>query len=168
MNAVTSKPKYLALAMTGLSIVVMLGLATPREAIAQSRAALVRDVDTPALQPFRAQAAVSLVALNTQQLVTTVPAGKRLVIEYISWNATNAGSAQIVFAALRSGQFGAVQQNFQIAAPHVSVTSGLTLQDGSMPVRVYFEAGEEVWASVSGNNTGSNLSMQLQGYIITP
>jgi hypothetical protein len=168
MNAVTSKSKHLLLAMTGLSIVVMLGLATPREAIAQSRAALVRDVDTPALQPFRAQSSFSLIAVNTQQLVTTVPAGKRLVIEYISWNAANTGSTQVVFAALRSSQFGAVQQNFQINPPHASATPGFTLQDGSIPVRVYFEAGEEVWASVSGNSPGPTISMQLQGYIITP
>jgi hypothetical protein len=168
MNAVTSKSKHLVLATTGLSIVIMLGLVAPREAVAQTRAALVRDIDTPALQPFRSQTSFSLTALNTQLLVTTVPAGKRLVLEYISWNATNVGSAQIVFASLRSSQFGAVQQNFQINPPHISVTPGFTLQDGTMPVRVYFEAGEEVWASVSGTAAGSSITMQLQGFIITP
>jgi hypothetical protein len=168
MNAVTSKSNHLALALIGLSVAGALGLSIPCVAEAQTRAALVRDVDTPALQPFRMQTTYILTALNTQQLVTTVPAGKRLVIEYISWNASNTGSTQIVFAALRSAQFGAIQQNFQINSPHISVTPGFTLQDGTMPVRVYFEAGEEVWATVSGNNTGSNISINLQGYIITP
>jgi hypothetical protein len=168
MNAGTSKPNHLARALIGLSVAATLGLAIPCEAVAQSRAALVRDVDTPALQPFRAQAGLSLNALNTQQLVTTVPAGKRLVVEYVSWNASNSGSAQIVFAALRSAQFGAIQQYFQVNSPHASATPGFTLQDGSMPVRVYFEAGEEVWLTVSSNTTGSNVSISLQGFLVTP
>src|SRR5258708_30270651 len=51
---------------------------------AQVRAALVRDVDNPALAPFSGTVRFSFSGLNTQALLTTVPAGKRLVVEHVS------------------------------------------------------------------------------------
>jgi hypothetical protein len=44
----------------------------------------IQDVNAPGLQPFRATSEFTINALNSQKLVTTVPAGKRLVIEYLS------------------------------------------------------------------------------------
>ncbi len=52
---------------------------------AQVRAALVRDADNPALAPFSGVVGFSFNALNTQGLLTTVPAGKRLVVENVSY-----------------------------------------------------------------------------------
>src|SRR5882724_9079818 len=113
--------------------------------LAQVRAALVRDSDNPALAPFSGVASFNFSALNTQALITTVPAGKRLVIEHVSFVSGGASSNQLVYAGLRNSQFGAVVLVLPINAPHLSVTPGLTLQDNSLPVRAYFEAGQDVW-----------------------
>ncbi len=138
-------------------------------ALAQVRAALVRNVDTPALQPFRGIVDYNFTSLNDQRLITTVPAGKRLAIENISWNAGNPSSQQIVFAGLRTSQFGLFVQHIEINPPHTAATSGLVLQDGSSNVTLYFEPGEEVWisASKSSGAASANLHVNMHSYFVT-
>jgi hypothetical protein len=135
---------------------------------AQVRAALVRDTDNPALAPFSGQVSFSFSALNTQALLTTVPAGKRLVIEHVSFVSGGQSSSQLVYASLRSAQFGTVVLVLPITAPHASVTPGLTLQDGSLPVKAYFDAGQDVWVSASYTGGTRDLTMYLSGYYVTP
>jgi hypothetical protein len=135
---------------------------------AQVRAALVRDADNPALAPFTASASFNFNALNTQALVTTVPAGKRLVIEHVSFVSGGQSSNQVVYAGLRSAQFGTVVLVLPINAPHVSVTPGLTLQDGALPVKAYFDSGQDVWVSASYTGGTRDFTMYLSGYYITP
>ena len=150
-------------------VAAVIGVCAISESIAQTRPALVRDVDTPALQPFRASLELTLAALNTQALVTAVPAGKRLVIENLSWNSGTATGTQLVFAALRLNQFGATQQIFQINPQHASASTSFLLQDGAQRVKLYFEAGEEVWLSATKNNGGTaTINVAVQGYYITP
>ena len=152
------------LALAGVVNVVSPG------AIAQVRAALVRDVDNPALQPFRGNLGYTLNSINQQALVTTVPAGKRLVIEHISWIGTGSpgSGTQIIFGSLRTSEFGAIVEHLQINPPHLSATSSLSLQDGSQSGPVYFEPGEEVWLSVSKSNGGfADIRVNLYGYYIT-
>jgi len=136
-------------------------------AIAQVRAALVRDVDAPTLQPFHAGIEYDLCCINDQRLVTTVPAGKRLVIEHFSWRTVTDVGQQFVFAGLRVGTFGPFRESVQINPPHASVISSARLQDGSQPTRVYFDAGEEVWvsASVSGG-TDKSFRIDVHGYFV--
>jgi len=129
---------------------------------------LVRDSDNPALAPFSGVVSFSFSALNTQGLLTTVPAGKRLVIENVSFVSGGSSSNQVVYAALRNSQFGTVVLVLPINAPHLSVTPGLTLQDNSLPVKAYFEAGQDVWVSASYTGGTRDFTMYLTGYYITP
>ncbi len=78
------------------ALAVLAGMFAAPHAIAQIRAALIRDSDNPALQPV----VVSLT--STFQ----IPAGKRLIIEYVSWSGTkNFGSvAAAGITAVTSGQ----------------------------------------------------------------
>lgn len=156
-----------ALALLGVVGVVGAWFAKP--VVAQVRAALVRDVDAPALSPFRATVNYQLCCLNDQRLLTTVPAGKRLVIEHISYLSFGPTGDQLVYAALRAGQFGPVHLVMGVNPLHASASSSFTIQDASQPVRAYFEAGEEVWVSAS-HNTGGNRQFELHvaGYYVTP
>ena len=78
------------------ALVVLTGMFTAPHAIAQIRAALIRDSDNPAFQP------VVISLTSTFQ----VPAGKRLIIEYVSWSGTqNLGFvAAAGITAVTSGQ----------------------------------------------------------------
>lgn len=137
--------------------------------LAQVRAALVRDVDTPSLSPFRAGLSFGFTSINEQRLLTTVPAGKRLVIEHVSyWGYLPTGKS-FVFAALRTGQVGPLAVILEIHPPHESATPEFTIQDGSFPVKAYFDAGDEVWISASKNGgAGGNFEVRVQGHLITP
>jgi hypothetical protein len=161
--------KYLSVSVVLILTAAIVAAIFAKPVVAQVRAALVRDIDTPALAPFRASVDFSLGALNDQRLLTTVPAGKRLVIEYISYWSYGPTTDQLVFGTLRSGEFGPFEQMIQINPPHASAASTLFIQDASLPVKVYFEAGEEVWVSVSHNTNGARqFQMIANGYYVTP
>ncbi len=137
---------------------------------AQVRAALVRDVDNPALAPFRADVNFSFLAIGDQFFLTTVPTGKRLVIEHISYGTSGPTSEQLIFAALRTGQFGPVRERLEIHPVHASADSGFFLQDASLPVKLYFEPGEEIWVAVSKSAGFATRQFEIhaEGYYVTP
>ena len=74
------KNKLLTMAGT-LVLLAGLGHYFAKPLLAQVRAALVRDSDNPALQPV-------MFAIGDNPQTFRVPAGKRLVIEYVSWRGT--------------------------------------------------------------------------------
>ncbi len=163
------KAKVYAALIAVLAAAILVGmLAQP--VWAQVRAALVRDVDTPALAPFQASVDYNFTFINDQRLLTTVPAGKRLVIEYISFWSGGPTDDQLVFGALRNGQLGPITVVLEIHPPHPSALSSThTIQDGSQPVKAYFEPGEQVWVSASHNTNGSrSLYLRAIGHYITP
>jgi len=152
-----------------VAAVATLGHFFAQPVLAQVRAALVRDVDNPALAPFTLDTTFSLTAVNSQQLLVTVPAGKRLVIENISYVSAGGASDQLVYGSLRNGEFGPIVVLLGINPPHASVTSGLTLQDGSQQSKAYFDSGQDVWASASHlSGSSRTIEVALSGYWITP
>jgi hypothetical protein len=161
--------RHIGAAIVLIAVTAVGGLIIQEPLMAQVRAALVRDADNPDLAPFRGGANFALTTLNTQQLLTTVPAGKRLVIDYISYWTFGPNGDELVFAALRAGQFGPLQVLLEINPPHASASSGLNIQDGTQAVRAYFEAGEEVWVSAS-HNTGvtRQFEVRVHGHYVTP
>ena len=72
---------------------------------AQVKAALVQNVDEPARAPFQASVTLSWTGTNFASIA--IPAGKRLVIDYVSFN-------------------GAAQTNGAYIQPYVVINSGLT------------------------------------------
>jgi hypothetical protein len=152
-----------------VTVAAIMGSMLAEPVWAQVRAALVRDVDSPALAPVTLRADFTFTALNNQALLTTVPAGKRLVIDHATYNSAGATSDELIFLAVRSPQFGPIRLYLEINGPHVSASSGFTIQDGSQPVKAYFEAGEEVWLTASHNTGGARtLSVVLAGHYVTP
>jgi hypothetical protein len=127
----------------------------------------VRDVDSPALQPFRTSLNMSVTALNQQGLLGTVPAGKRLVLEHVSWGASMASGQQFVFAAIRVGEFGPLAERLEIHPPHVSLSSSFNFQEGATPTRQYFEAGDELWVAIPVTSaTSARFEIIVSGHLI--
>lgn len=158
----------LGLAAAVLSVVAIVGSMAVEPVWAQVRAALVRDVDAPALAPVTLRREFSFTTINNQFLLTTVPAGKRLVIDHVNYFSGGVNTGELVFLGLRTAEFGPIVLYAEINRPHVSASSGLTIQDGSHPAKAYFEAGQEVWLSAS-RSTGADrtLSAVFTGYYVT-
>src|SRR4051812_36617012 len=79
------KTKKTILSVAAMAAVLTVGMmAGPRHAFANIiSATFTRDADAPARQPFQASV---LLALNEPALQTiAIPAGKRLVVEYVSF-----------------------------------------------------------------------------------
>jgi hypothetical protein len=75
-----------------LATLAILGHYYSKPLIAQVRAALVRDSDNPALQPVM----IGLSAGGGFPQSFHVPAGKRFVIEYMSWRASGGVNAGLI------------------------------------------------------------------------
>ena len=75
----------------------------------------------------------------------------------------------MVFGSLRNGQFGPNAVIVEVHPPHPSADPALSIQDASQPVKAYFEAGEQIWVSIS-HNTGSSREAEVRasGYLVTP
>jgi hypothetical protein len=167
--------KNLAWVALGLSaLLLMAGAVTTVPALAQAvRAALVRDVDNPALDPVRTPLLVSLQPNEGVKVVDglIVPAGKRLVIENASiWTFTT-GSDRITGVWLRP------KVNSQIvyilldpaANEFRQILGNSTVAAYNRPLKVYFNPGEQLTAEVyaDGNSGFKNANIYLQGHYVT-
>src|SRR5262249_36263003 len=97
------KKTCFVLALVVIVVVAILGGVFAKPVLAQVKAALVRDADNPALAPFRGRVDFDLAATNDSRKMTTVPAGKRLVIEYVSWNSFTSTGDELIFGGLMNG-----------------------------------------------------------------
>jgi hypothetical protein len=73
--------KQIAAAAVTAAVLTLGSLSGPRKLMAQVRAALVQDVDSPGHAPF--QASVTINVNNFNFTPVTIPAGKRLVVDHI-------------------------------------------------------------------------------------
>lgn len=160
--------KHLAVWAAFLCLSAIIGGTLAKPLWAQVRATLVRDIDTPALAPFRATVDYPLCCINDQRKVITVPAGKRLVLEHMSYYSSGQTGDELIFVAVRHGQFGPLVATLDVHPAHVSAASGFVIQEASSLVKAYFEPGDEVWVSVShSSGAARNVQMQINGYYVT-
>src|SRR5215510_5120442 len=76
------KKSLSALAVT-VAVLTVASLSGPKQLLAQAaRAALMKDVDQPARQPFQTTVSVNL--NNFGYTTVPIPAGKRLVVEFVA------------------------------------------------------------------------------------
>lgn len=136
------------------------------------KAALIRDVDNAALQPFRAHIGVYLGQSEGSKTVDgpTVPAGKRLVIENVSvWGVTT-GADTITGVWL---SVPGTTPNFVLLDPTTaerkpSGGAGSIVAYNRL-VKLYFSPGELIQAEVfvSGTEGGSRqVNIYLHGYLV--
>ena len=159
--------KRFGLGAAALSVLAILGSMVAEPVWAQVRAAMVRDVDAPALAPVTFRASFSFSFINQQALLTTVPAGKRLVIDNVSYFSSGANEGQLILLGLRNGEFGPFMLYSPINPPHKSALSSLSIQDGSFPTTAYFEAGQQVWLSASRSGSARDLDAVVTGHYVT-
>lgn len=160
--------------LVSVAAVTALGAAlTAPPAFAQTRPALVRDADNPALQPFRALINVNLGASETIKVVDgpTVPAGKRLVIENVSMWIFTSASADIATGVWLTVP-GSSPATFFLADP-TSAERKLLAGGGSVTaynrqVRLYYNAGEVIQANVFFDGTAGTkiANYYLNGYLV--
>ena len=173
--------KKLAVGTVGL--IALLGLVTigGREAIAQIRAALVKNVDEPGRTPYKTISGIlpgsgcfsgdcanftgsSQVA---QWDLPPVPAGKRLVVEMVSGGLTD-GTSRTILVELRNGKGGIIYDNLKwlFGGPYGLGTS-FNSTVFSQKLFATFEPGEVPTFRVSATpNLGGYFVIKLEGYLI--
>jgi hypothetical protein len=154
---------------TLLLAVGFIGVLTTGEAMAVTRPAIVRDADNGALEPFRVRIEIAISSLTQSVDLVTVPAGKRLVIEHVSWSASVPTGQQIIFAGLND-QNGNMIAFLNIPVPIVSLSPSFQVQTSSESVKIYLNPGEVVRFSSSITSyqpVTPNLQVVVHGYYVT-
>ena len=146
--------------------------ASAMPALAQTRPALVRDVDNGDLSPVRLTISVSINSTDTygERDGITVPAGKRLVIDNVSiWAFTSSAADKItgVWLSVKPGS------NYLLLDPAANevraISGGASIAAYNRPVKAYYEAGETLYAQVFADGTTSSkiVNIYLQGHYVT-
>jgi hypothetical protein len=136
---------------------------------AQTRPALVRDVDNGALQPFRDRISISAAAGETSKTVNgpVIPAGKRLVIENVSVWATTPLDVEITGVWLEV----AGVSTFAMMDPNSTERrdiGGAAVSAYNRPVKLYYNPGETIQAQVffKGTSGAKVVNIYLNGYYV--
>jgi hypothetical protein len=125
----------------------------------------------PVLQPFQHDSVITTPAgLLGGNDTFTVPAGKRLVIEFVSFRATWPAGQQttLAFIGVCNSGGGVCPTNFFVPAIAQGPDfGGGALFTGSSPTRLYADAGTDVTVAIRRNaTTGTGLaSVAVSGYL---
>ncbi len=150
---------------------VALALAPASFAFAQPKPALVKDVDQPARSMYQETVAVtsSCIGQSTCELsFATVPAGKRLVVQWINVFyplASTSGDSDVKLYSILGVQPQGTTFFFQ-PAPNAGTTGLRTVNGG---VLMYVDAGAFPFVFVTAENTTFNGSVlaTLSGYYVS-
>jgi hypothetical protein len=163
------------LVLRGLALAVLAvgTLIVVAPAGAQTRPALVRDVDNGALQPFRTLININLAAGETFKTVNgpVVPAGKRLVIENVSVWAYMANSADNVTGVWLTVPT-ASPATFALMDPAPGerrvLAGGSAISAYNRLVKLYYNPGETVQGQVFFDGTAGQkiVNIYLNGHLV--
>lgn len=159
------KNKLLTLA-GALALIAVLGKFYAKPVMAQVRAALVQDVDQPARAPF--QVTVPINVNNFTYTPVSIPAGKRLVVDYIAMSgAAQSASGGIQPIIILSSSVSGSANALYYVAPE---------QSGTVPGQYYHTEKATIYAdslNVSPAFAGYSPSFMafnvvISGHLITP
>ncbi len=159
------KNKLLTLA-AALVLLAVVGKFYAKPVMAQIRATLTQDVDQPARAPFQTSVTVSI--NNFTSTAVPIPAGKRLVIDYISLNGAAQTSGQyvqpivLVSAGVAGGQ--AVSYYF---GPNPSTTTPGQYY-ASYPTTIYADSLSVSPAFAGYTPSFDTFQVNISGHLITP
>jgi len=147
---------------------INVGQAVAAQAVTVTNTPLpVREVADPAKQPFQAMEIAQITDLNHLFQLATVPAGKRLVIEYASAGSNVTAGTKMVAVITTTAGGNTVSHSL------VMVDQGLL--QGSLnivaaqPMRLYADPGTPVTGIIwrdSPNGGGGNWGMTISGYFV--
>jgi hypothetical protein len=130
----------------------------PSAADAQSKPALVRNVDEGALQPIQFNLFPNSTTSNQNAAYFQVPAGQRLVIEYYSAQAQDlsGGAAGMSLGTTSNGNFASF-----IVYVNKNDTNAV-----NQTTRIYADPGSFVQAFAFNNGTRCAGSISVSGYLV--
>lgn len=141
-------------------------------AMAQTRAALVKDVNSPPSQPFAANSGVAGFPSGANAITVTlltVPAGKRAVVEHVSCIDFLAVGDNFVRMEMRY-TLGGVSQQHQFVHTRVgtSLIPSIDVWSLSQPVRLYADAGTTIqMAAIRRSGAGpGGIECQISGHYV--
>jgi hypothetical protein len=148
---------YLVLAAAVLATGTILGGILAEPVWAQVRAALIKDVDNPARQPFAATTGLSNITVGfALETILTVPAGKRAVVEHVSClNFLPTGDNFVRFELIYTSG-GALTRHELVNTPHgPSFVGGIDLWAVSQPIRAYADPSTTLEVSLLRRLSGN-------------
>ena len=162
----------------GLAIVTAAMLfSVPRAIHAQTE---VRDVDNPAAQPFQAELVsqdIPVIQEANNFLVTTVPLGKRLVIEHVTLRVAGGASPQpggdapfMHAVAFLETTAGGTRSRHELAVNRLDLRGfNRNFSIASQPIRAYADPGSQVLVQVSGASAVRDATLvraTVSGYLV--
>ena len=135
-----------------LALTAVIGKFYAVPVLAQVRAALVKNIDEKGRSPYQADSSCIPAPMNTScgALFPAVPAGKRLVIEYVNADTPSGSAAALVNTSTNADY---PLPTFLRFNPSYGI---------SAPVLIYVEAGQQVKL----NSTGTVTSAHITGYVV--
>jgi hypothetical protein len=126
----------------------------------------VRDVDNPARQPVQAHAFCVAGPSGCQETIYTVPAGKRLVIEQLSFADESGTEGAVAAWSIDTMVGGGLQHHrFPVTAPTVTINN-VHIGQAVHLVRLYADAGTSVTGAAAQNPPGGNFTFVMSGHLV--
>jgi hypothetical protein len=153
--------------MAAVVLAALAVLAFRAPAVAQAiEAALFRDVDNPAYQPFQAGSTGRVWGPGRHpSVIAKVPEGKRLVIEYVSAWLTDIGEDEFLeISTVLDGK----PLRHMVPIARKQEAAGFTQHIAGQQVRLYADPGTEVIAAVhrDGLRDGVEISVAISGHLV--
>jgi hypothetical protein len=141
----------------------------------------VRDLDNPARQPFQAelrQVPIPAFGESESFRIADVPAGKRLVIEHVSFRVANFRASIPGEPVRQFGTFASlitkangVGASHELITQRIDLTGGQSFSVASQPIRAYADPGTPVSiviGSITDDHTASLRAghLTISGYLV--
>jgi len=158
------KNKLLTLA-AALLLLAVVGKFYAQPVMAQVRAALVQDVDQPARAPFQATVPININNFNYTSV--PIPAGKRLVIDYVSMSGAAQTSGSYVQPIIILSSSVAGSNALYYLGPNPSATAPGQYYM-AQPMTVYADSLQVGPAFAGYTPTFLAFNVVISGHLITP
>lgn len=167
MNQTTLRP----VAAAAIAALALVALVTP--AHAQVKAALTRDVDRPSAQPVNGTCTTASDTVGAIKCALySVPAGKRLVVETVSYKMATASGSAVYFvtygqdAGFASLPFG--YPNILSVTPAFAYEqAGARIYTGAQALQMYIDENQSFAAGGSRGGTANYVqSFSFSGYLV--
>ena len=127
----------------------------------------IRDLDNPARQPFQARVTCSATIDGCSEFIPNPPAGKRLVIEYVTMQGEIPPGQVATFQidTTAGGEFAVHDLGLSLPAVAFGFVGRVVI---AQRVRLYADPGVPIHAAASRNGSGSTVhfSFSISGYLV--